>query len=130
MPHFNTVQKCEVDQDGNIKFRLAEASGKFYDLTFDLALVPSMLILLNHNFIKSTQTRATTAVQEFVEAHVPQRLELATLPDGRQALVVTTVSQMNIPLVVSAEMSAQLSSALAMLRPIVAAVPPPRPDQH
>ncbi|UOD28753.1 hypothetical protein INH39_25430 [Massilia violaceinigra] len=130
MPKFSSVQKCEIDAEGNLVFRLAEASGKFYDLTFDLEFIPSMLILLNQNFVKSTETRSTTAIKDFVEAHAPQHLEVATLPDGRSALVVTTLSQMKVPLVVTAEMHAQLSAALAMLGPIVAAVPPPRPEQH
>ncbi len=129
MPKFVSVQSCSLDAGGNIQFRLDTADGKFYDLTFDLSFVPSMLTLLNKHFVESTQQRETTLIQEFVAIHQPESIALAVLPDLQQAMVVTTVSGMRIPLTVTPEGLETFSTALATLRPLIQPSEPP-PDQR
>ena len=121
MPTFSSVRSCEIEPNGDLKFRLDDTDGKFRELSFQLSFVPTMIVLLNQHFIESTNIHETKAVNEFIGAHVPQSLQLATLLDGSQAIEVTTVSGMRIPLLVSPELVQALSVVLADLRPILQA---------
>lgn len=121
MPKFVSLENWRFDpESGDVDTRLKDVGGNIYDASFKRELVPALLVRM-HQMLSGTIDQFPEGMKELTEAYRPQGASLEALPNGDLAILIRTVTGMQVPIHLTLEICDTLLSFLSDARSTLSA---------